>query len=268
MSFIAAAAVGSGIAAAGSIGGALIGSSASKSAAQTQAEAADRATQLQREEWETAQQNEAPWLAAGKTALSRLSGLSAPGSDFMKGYPAFSFGNADFMQDPGYQFRISEGQKAIERGAAARGGVSGGAALKAMNQYTQNFASNEYSNAYNRAIQNYTTNFNVDQANRANTWNRLSQLSGSGLTAASGLNQAGQQYATNAGNLMTQGANAQAAGTIGVANAWNAGISNLSDLAAKAYYGRSSSYNTPNVPEVPEDLQSSVIDTLMYSVPG
>ncbi len=54
------------------------------------------------------------------------------------------------MTDPGYEFRVGEGQRALERGASARGGLlSGGFARKAI-RYGQDYASNEYTNVYNR----------------------------------------------------------------------------------------------------------------------
>jgi hypothetical protein len=55
-----------------------------------------------------------------------------------------------FETDPGYQFRRSEGEKAIERSAAARGGLLSGRAAKEMARFNQNLASEEYARAYGR----------------------------------------------------------------------------------------------------------------------
>ena len=52
--------------------------------------------------------------------------------------------------DPGYKFRLSEGMKALDRQAAARGGLISGNALKATQRYGQDLASQEFGNAYNR----------------------------------------------------------------------------------------------------------------------
>ena len=60
------------------------------------------------------------------------------------------FTNADFVKDPGYEFRMAEGEKGINRALAARGGFDSGSALKALNRFNQDFASNEFGNAYNR----------------------------------------------------------------------------------------------------------------------
>ena len=136
----------------------------------------------------------------------------------------------DFQVDPGYQFRLGEGQKQIEGSAAARGGLLSGAAAKALTKYNQNFASNEYQNVYNR--------FNQDQNN---TFNRLASLAGVGQQATNQLQQAGQNYATNAGNALTQAGQARASGYAGTANAIGAGLGGLTS-AATNYFGNPSNF--------------------------
>lgn len=129
------------------------------------------------------------------------------------------FSMADFEADPGYAFRQSGGQKAIERSAAARGGLLSGAALKGIERFGQGLASDEYLNAYNR--------FNNDQNNE---FSRFSTLAGVGQTANNALQQAGNSYANavtgiNSNNAMNQGnallaqGNARASGYLGVGNA-------------------------------------------------
>src|SRR3990167_9690943 len=51
-----------------------------------------------------------------------------------------------FEQDPGYQFRLQQGEQALGRSAAARGGRLGGAQLKALADYGQGMASQEFGN--------------------------------------------------------------------------------------------------------------------------
>ena len=70
------------------------------------------------------------------------------------------------QQDPGYQFRLTEGQKALERSGAARGVTNTGGNMKDILDYGQNAASQEYGNVYNRSLQNYNTN----EQNRFNTY--------------------------------------------------------------------------------------------------
>lgn len=112
-----------------------------------------------------------------------------------------NFGLSDFQTDPGYEFRKAEGMKGIENSAAARGGLLSGAALKAAGQYNQDFASNEFGNAYNRFNTNQTNNFN-----------RLATLAGVGQTANNAVQSAGQNYANNAGANLVNAGNAAAAG--------------------------------------------------------
>lgn len=130
------------------------------------------------------------------------------------------FSMKDFQADPGYGFRMSEGLKALDRTAAARGGLMSGAALKGAERYGQDLASQEYQNAFNRY-----------QTNRANKLNPLQSLTGQGQTTANTLGTAGQNYATNAGEAYMGGANARASGYIGSANAW----SNALGQAANTY---------------------------------
>ena len=114
--------------------------------------------------------------------------------------------------DPGYQFRLSEGLKAMERGAAARGGLQSGAALKAAQRYGQEYASGEYTNAFNRY-----------QAERAARLNPLQSLSGVGQTTASQLGTAASNLGANLGQTYMTGGmaagQARASGYLGQANA-------------------------------------------------
>jgi hypothetical protein len=185
-------------------GSALLGASAAKSAASTQAAAADRAAQLQNEQFQQTRADLAPYRAAGQTALNALTPLA---TNYQK------FGMDQFQQDPGYAFRLSEGQKALDRSAAARGGLISGGALKAAQRYGQEMGSQEYTNAFNRY-----------QLERNAQLNPLQSLAGVGQTTATQLGQFGATNAANVGNLMTGGAAAQAAGQVGMANAVTGGL--------------------------------------------
>jgi len=123
---------------------------------------------------------------------------------------------ADFEQDPGYQFRLNEGTKALQASAAARGGLNSGATLKALTRYGQDYGSNEYEKSYNR--------YNSDQTNR---FNRLATLAGIGQTANASNSQSNQNYANNVSQNQMAAGNAQAAGTVGRANAINNGLSSV-----------------------------------------
>lgn len=175
----------------GAIGGMVEGNPSEKAAQQaasaTQA-ATDRATALQREMWLAQQEQQKPWLQAGTGAVNRLAAGLAQGGEF-----ATPFTQTNWQQDPGYAFRLSEGQKALERSAAARAGLQSGSALKAAARYGQDMGSQEYQNAFNRS---YTE--------RQQMLSPLQSLAGVGQTAAGSLGAAGQNYASNVGNLGVQ----------------------------------------------------------------
>jgi hypothetical protein len=105
-------------------GGALLGSSASRSAASQQSDAASRAADLQRQQFSEQALLQEPFRQVGIRALPQLEAQR----NLMPG--AFT-GKVDLGQDPGYAFRLSEGQKALDRSAAARGGLISGGAMKA-----------------------------------------------------------------------------------------------------------------------------------------
>jgi hypothetical protein len=192
----------------------LVGANASKSAAKTQSAAADRAAELQNEQYQQARADQEPWRQAGINALGVMQQTAGnvPG--------AFKFGANDYQADPGYAFRLSEGQKALDRQAAARGGLISGSALKAATRYGQDMGSQEYQNAYNRAL----TGYNTGVTSENQLYNRQAALAGIGQTATNLVGQAGQNYATNAGNMITGGAAANAAGQVGMANAFSSGL--------------------------------------------
>jgi hypothetical protein len=195
-------------------GSTLAGSRAAKQAGETQAAAAGQASDLQRQMFEQTRADQAPYREAGYNALANLQRTAGnvPG--------AFKFGAGDYQADPGYAFRLSEGQKALDRQAAARGGLISGGALKAATRFGQDMGSQEYQSAYNRAL----TGYNTDVARENQLYNRQAGLAGIGQTSTNLVGQAGQNYATSAGNLMTSGAAAQAAGQVGQANALTGGL--------------------------------------------
>ena len=159
--------------------------SAAKDASNTQAEANRYAADIQRQMFEKQLELQEPFRAAGVNALSRLATGLAPGGEF-----GTKFSQADFQQDPGYAFRLAEGQRALERGAAARGGLISGNALKAAQRYGQEMGSQEYQNAFNRYYRE-----------REAMMNPLQSLAGVGQTTAQSLGGAAGQYGSAAGAL-------------------------------------------------------------------
>ena len=95
--------------------------------------------------------------------------------------------------------------------------------VRAADIFSQNYAGNAYQQAFN----NY-------QAQRTNIYNTLQSIAGMGQQGAAGLSNLGSGTATNIANLGVQGANAQAAGTIGQANAYSGAISNIGNTIGNA----------------------------------
>lgn len=192
-------------AAAAAVGGALISANASSRAANKQSKSADAGTQAQIEMYDQTRNDLGGYRDAGTTALNQLMGGMGENGRFMQ-----SYSGQDIYDDPSYKFRLNEGLNAVQSGAAAHGGLLSGATQKALMNYGQDAASQEYGNAYNR--------FTADQTNQ---YNRLANLVGVGQNAAAQTGNAGLQTGQAIANNTMMGANAQAAGIIGSANAWN-----------------------------------------------
>jgi len=120
-----------------------------------------------------------PWRKAGTDALGQLQ-------------EKISAGPGEFEESPGYQFRLAEGQKAIERSAAARGGALSGAAMKAGMRYGQDFATNDYDNFLRRYYESMSP---------------LERMSGQGMEAAKGMGEFGLSGASRLGELSLSGIN-------------------------------------------------------------
>lgn len=149
----------------------------------------------------------------------RMSGGNANDPMFGK-YATAEYTPAMFAkgQDPGYQFRLSEGMKALESSASARGNLLSGGTLKGIQRYGQDMASQEYQNAFNRY-----------QAERSGTLNPLQSLAGVGQSTANTLGTMGMNYANQAGEAYQGAANARASGYVGQANAFGNAIGNISN---------------------------------------
>jgi hypothetical protein len=186
---------------------------AARAAANTSADAARYQTDVQRQMYDLTRSDQAPWREAGANALTQLTSGTVPGGDLVRSFTA-----SDYEADPGYAFRQSEGLKAIERSAAARGGALSGGTMRGIERFGQGLASEEYGNAFNRY-----------QTNQSNRFNRLASIAGLGQTATSATGAAGSNYAnaitgisnanaTNQGNAFLAAGNARASGYAGIGN--------------------------------------------------
>jgi len=221
------------------VGGSLIGSAmsadAATSAADTQAQAARDANAQQLAIFNTQNAQQAPYRAQGYSALNQIGSMlpgtyqqydaqgNPTGTGTGSGYLTQQFTNKDLNANlaPNYAFQLGQGQAATRNQQNASGGLIGGNALQGMQDYTQNFAGNAYQNAF--------ANF---QGQRSNIYNTLAGIAGIGQTGQTATNQLATNYGTNAANLTTGAAAAQAAGQVGAANAYSGGLQNAGNMYA------------------------------------
>ncbi len=177
--------IGAGVGAAGSIGAGLLSANAVE-------RSADRASDAQLYMFDQLREDQAPYRRAGRRAVTELDKMLLDG-DY-----------SGFEASPGYQFRLDEGTKAMNRSAAAQGLLNSGPQMKALTRYGQDYASNEFNN--------YT--------------NRLSALAGLGQTATQATGNAGQSAANNQSNFILDAGRARGSAYENVASSVNQGINN------------------------------------------
>jgi len=208
-----------------------------------------------------------PYMSTGDTATQGLQAGLAPGGAFSTPQTFTAPTAAQAAAMPGEQFEQQQGELALNNSAAAMGGALSGGALKAGENYAEGLASTNYNQMYNEALEG----FGANQSALTNSYNRLATAAGMGQGAASTANSDLGQYANLYSGLGMQGAgetlgaqegiaglgmqgaqiagqaeagigNAQAAGTMGQANAWSSALSGL----ANAGMGTVNSINSYN----------------------
>jgi hypothetical protein len=217
------------------LGGAL-GAGASRSAANTQAEAARYAADLQQRQFDLINQQQAPYRGIGYTSLSQIGGMlggqtpmfDAQGKPILdeggmpkmqqgSGYLTKQFGAEDLKTSlaPNYEFMLKEGQRAARQRLNA-GGSGGSDIDRSITRFAEDYASNAYQNAF----QNFSNQ-------RKDIYNTLAGIAGIGQTGQSAVNAANQALGTNLANLATGAGAAQAAGQVGAANAYGGALGNI-----------------------------------------
>lgn len=204
--------------AAAAFGGALLASSATKSAANTQAKSTDKALNENARQYDQTREDYAPYLKTGTSALARLVAEND-----------IPFDQSQVQLEPGYQFGLDQGQKAINRQTAAAGGRISGAALKAAAQYGTDYATSGYSAAYNRA----------NQA-RSDRLNRLAALAQIGQTSTQNVSALGAQSTASANALTQAAGNNAGAATLAQGNIWGNAGNQLAALYGRKSVGNSS----------------------------
>ena len=260
------------------------GATSSREAALIQAAAAEQALRLQKQLADEQVLRNAPTVQAGDTARNRMldliglsgrtgaAGYGSANQPFsMAGFDPNSlmrnFGASDFQTDPGYNFRLSEGLKAIDRQAAARGGLISGAGLKAAGRFGGDLASQEYGNAFNRFQTNrasqaglYTDALNRERTRQMDEYGRLSDFTTRGANAAAGTGSSQAAYGTNAANLMSQGAQAMGQGVIGAGQATAAGQMGAGNTYNNAINAALTGYQNNQMMDLFRNRQSAYYD--------
>jgi|SRR5882724_479468 len=191
------------------IGGAVIGAGASIYAGGKAASASKSATQStvgeQQREYDQTRADQAPYRQIGVAALGDINKLygrtaNADGSLTSGGAPDMS----GFFQSPDYQFNLDQGQQAIDRSAAARGGLLSGAAVKSGQRFASGLASQQFGDFYNRLAGQAGIGQTGVQATTAAGTNAANQISGA--YQQNGVNQGNSAYLTAGGiNQSVQG---------------------------------------------------------------
>lgn len=210
MSFAVAA-----VTAGASIVGSLIQGDAASDAAETQAGATREGIAEQRRQFDLTREDYKPYREAGQRGLGAFeSELNRPVT------------SADVMQDPGYQFGLTQGQTALDRKIAAMGGRVSGSALKAASRFGTDYA---------------TTGFNAAYQRRQDRLNRLAALAGIGQSATGSSAQAGMNMANNVSGMLTAQGDASAAAQLARGNIWGNATNQIAAL-----YGRQKSTQPVN----------------------
>jgi hypothetical protein len=192
---------------------------AAKKAAAENAAATRYAADINKQMFDITNENLRPYREQGQLTLKDLM-TRMP--ELTRGYTA-----EDFNQgiDPGYQFRLAQGQKALENQYNRGGGLISGNVMQGMQDYTQGQASQEFANAFGR---NTTTQTNI--------FNRLKGIADMGLGATGTTAEAATRTGESMGSAAIAGGQAQAAGQIGAAKAYGNTVQGMANYATLPYY--------------------------------
>lgn len=219
--------IGAGIMAAGGIANSFIGSSASKKASSQQVAAQQAALALQQKMYGDAVGRAEPYINTGKGAMLSLGSLYGIGED-----GSFSFDNAmnpaaldAFRRSPDYQFAMQEGIRGLGFSNAAQGLLRSSEHLRSATRFAEGLATQNFGN--------YVGN--------------LRGIAGMGLDATKSINSVGLGFGQMGSSTMGAIGNAQAAGTMGSANALAGGINSVTNALTSynAYTRNNSAYTNP-----------------------
>ena len=248
--------VGGGIVAGAQALGGMYAANQQRIAAQDQLRAARRAQGAVTDAYGQATGYQQPYLQAGQQGLGQMMNgnydVAIPGQAQMPGpYQAQTF-NYDQYTDPGTQYRMQQGQQAVQTGAAGQGSGLSGATLKALAKFGQNLGSQEYGAAYGRYSQDQARNLAGYQTNlgRANDiwgqqkdiygmgaeqaqrrYGRAADLGNMGQQAAGNLSDLASNYGSNLAGLYGTQGQIQAGGRVAAANSLQQGLGGAANTA-------------------------------------
>lgn len=184
-----------------------------KKGAEEMADAIEQAVQLQAEQMRLARQEYTPYAQAGRESLGQY-------QDNIGNQPTYQNTLANLVNDPGYQFRLQQGQNTLENSAAARGNLLSGATLKDLQGYAQGMASQEGAAAFSRDMNTFN-----------NKQNQLANLMQQGYNASGQIVGTGAAMTNNLANLAMQGGANQSNYYTNLANAGNSFINGMTGAA-------------------------------------
>ena len=188
-----------------------------------------------------------PYATGGGNAYGAL-GNQLNNGTFNVNHGDFSFDPNNIAANPGYQFQLQQGQKAMNQNAAASGNLLGGAQQKQLNKFGQGLANTYENTFFNQALQGNQQNYLQNSQQATNAYDRQSNYANMGLGGVQGQANLGQEYSKQLADLLTGVANAKGAGQIGAANAIggqiNLGLGSLKDLGKSILGGKSNNGGT------------------------
>lgn len=180
--------------------GAVVSTNNTNKAIAAQQQGANTANNTQLAMYNQNREDQMPWHDAGVQALNQLQPLVSNGFQY------------DKYSDPGLAFQLKQGQDAINRQTANRGGLLAGSTLGSLDQYSQNLGNSAYNGAFNRY-----------QAQIGN----LSSIAGLGQNAGAQVGANGMNAASQIGQNTMNAANGQAAGYLANSNMMTGTLNNL-----------------------------------------
>lgn len=216
------------------LGGSILGSressSAAKSAANTQADAADRSAQAQLDMYYQSREDAAPWRLAGEKALGSYDEYIQKYANVPNQYGEALADPSKYLQSPGYNWLVDQGVQGINRGASATGKLDSGQRSKDLMDWNRGAAAQDYGNYLNQLLN--SQNFEMNQV--GTTANMYGNLAGLGQNTAISGGQQAMQTGQNVGQSYLAAGDAQAGGTINQANARTGLYSNIAGLGSNA----------------------------------